>query len=168
MAQRVGRDIALLFHDRGTRRGWMVSGTPRPHFTPGKDPVPIVQEAGWAPGPVWTCGKSRPYRDSIPDRAASSQSLYHMCMYRVIVVSDSECNPSLRPFRATVDNAERSVSRRRSRASVQCIAGHGTDWRYRLTHHVPGSSWKSCPSALRHALFIAPRTLNLLAPELFF
>ena len=29
--------------------------TPRPgRFTPGKDPVPIVQEAGWAPGPVWT------------------------------------------------------------------------------------------------------------------
>jgi hypothetical protein len=22
-------------------------------FTTGKDPVPIVQEAGWAPGPVW-------------------------------------------------------------------------------------------------------------------
>ena len=22
--------------------------------TPGKDPVPIVQGAGWAPGPVWT------------------------------------------------------------------------------------------------------------------
>ena len=22
-------------------------------FTPGKDAVPIVQEAGWAPGPVW-------------------------------------------------------------------------------------------------------------------
>jgi len=20
---------------------------------PGKDPVPVVQEAGWAPGPVW-------------------------------------------------------------------------------------------------------------------
>jgi hypothetical protein len=28
--------------------------TPRPHCTPGKDPVTIVQEAGWAPGPVWT------------------------------------------------------------------------------------------------------------------
>ena len=27
---------------------------PRPIFTPGKDPVPIVQEAGWTPGPVWT------------------------------------------------------------------------------------------------------------------
>ena len=27
---------------------------PQPLFTPGKDPVPLVQEAGWAPGPVWT------------------------------------------------------------------------------------------------------------------
>ena len=31
---------------------------PRPLFTPGKDPVPIVQEAGWAPGPVWTCAEN--------------------------------------------------------------------------------------------------------------
>ena len=50
----------------------MVSSTPRPHFTPGKDPVPILQEAGWAPGPVRTGGKSRPHRDSIPDRPARS------------------------------------------------------------------------------------------------
>jgi len=35
--------------------------------TPGKDPVAIVEEAGWAPGPVWTGGKSRPHRDSIPN-----------------------------------------------------------------------------------------------------
>ena len=27
---------------------------------PGKDTVPIAQEAGWAPGPVWTGGKSSP------------------------------------------------------------------------------------------------------------
>ena len=75
VAQRVGRGIALLFHDCGTRRGWVVSSTPRPHFTPGKDPVPILQEAGWAPGPFSTGGKSRPHRDSIPDRPARSQSL---------------------------------------------------------------------------------------------
>ena len=68
----LGRGIALLFHERGTRREWVVSSTPRPHFTPGKDPVPILQEAGWAPGPVWTSGKSRPHRDSIPDRPARS------------------------------------------------------------------------------------------------
>ena len=76
VAQRVGRGIALLFHDRGTRRGWVVSSTPRPHFSPGKDPVSILQEAGWAPGPVWTGGNSHPHRDSIPDRPAHSQSLY--------------------------------------------------------------------------------------------
>ena len=76
VAQRVGRGIAILFHDRGTRRGWVVSSTPWSHFIPGKDPVPIVQEAGWAPGPVWPGGKSRPHRDSIPDRPARSQSLY--------------------------------------------------------------------------------------------
>jgi len=45
-AQRVGRGIALLFHDRSTRRSFLVSSTPRPHFTPGKEPVPTVQEAG--------------------------------------------------------------------------------------------------------------------------
>ena len=56
----------------------MVSSTPRPHFTPGKDPVPILQEVGWAPGPVWTGGKSRPHRDSIPNRTAHSQSLYRL------------------------------------------------------------------------------------------
>jgi len=76
MAHRVDRGIALLFHDRGTRRGWVVSSTPRPHFTPGKYLVPILQEAGWAPRSVWTGGKYRPHWDSIPDRPARSQSLY--------------------------------------------------------------------------------------------
>jgi len=44
VVHRVGRgtSIALLFHVCGTRRGWVVSSTPRPHFTPGKDPVLIA------------------------------------------------------------------------------------------------------------------------------
>jgi len=54
MGHRGSRGIALLFLDHGTRKGWGVSVTPQPHFNSGKDPVPIVQEAGWAPGPVWT------------------------------------------------------------------------------------------------------------------
>jgi len=76
VAQSVGRGIALLFHDHGTRGGWVVSSTPRPHFTPGKDPVPILQETGWVPGPVWKGGKSGPHWDSIPDRPARIQSLF--------------------------------------------------------------------------------------------
>ena len=69
----------------------MVSSTPRPQFTPGKEPVPNLQDAGWAPGPVWTGGKSRLHRDSIPDRRARSQSLYrlsypaHIILYIVIL-----------------------------------------------------------------------------------
>jgi len=53
-AHRGSRGIALFFHDHSTRRGWGASVTPRPLFNPEKGPVPIVQEAGWAPGPVWT------------------------------------------------------------------------------------------------------------------
>jgi len=49
-----------------------VGGQPhtRPPLPPGKDLIPIVQEAGWASGPVWMGRKSRPHRDSIPDRPA--------------------------------------------------------------------------------------------------
>jgi len=56
---------------------WSTARTGRT-LPPGKDPAPILQEAGWTPGPVWTGGKSRPHRDSIPDRPARSQSLYRL------------------------------------------------------------------------------------------
>jgi len=36
-------------------------------YPPGKDPVPIVQETGWAPGPDWTGAENLAlHRDSIP------------------------------------------------------------------------------------------------------
>ena len=41
VAQRVGRGIALLFHDRGTRRGEWSAAHPGRTLPPGKDPVPI-------------------------------------------------------------------------------------------------------------------------------
>ena len=48
-------------------------------FTPGKDMVPIVQEAGWAPGPVWTGAENlAPTGIRSPDRPARSQSLYRL------------------------------------------------------------------------------------------
>ena len=55
-AQRVGRGIALLFHDRGTRRGWVVSRTSRPHFTPGKSRHPFYRRLG---GPQVRSGQVR-------------------------------------------------------------------------------------------------------------
>jgi hypothetical protein len=57
-----------------------VWSSPRPgRFTPGKDPVPIVQESGWASGQVWTCAKNlAPTGIRSPDRPARRQSLYRL------------------------------------------------------------------------------------------
>jgi hypothetical protein len=49
----VSGGIAQLFLNLGTRRGCVVSITPLSPLPPGKDPVPIVQEVGWAPDSVW-------------------------------------------------------------------------------------------------------------------
>ena len=60
------------------RWGWVVSTTPRPLY-PQKDPVPIVLEAGWAPGPVWTGAENlSPTRIRSQDRPARSESLYRL------------------------------------------------------------------------------------------
>ena len=46
-------------------------------FTPRKDPVPIVQEVVWAPGPVWTGVENlAPTGIRSPDCPARSQLLY--------------------------------------------------------------------------------------------
>ena len=79
MAHRESRGIALLFLDHGTRRGWGVNVTSWPFFTSGKDLVPIVQEAGWVPGPVWTGAENlAPTGIRSPDRQDHSQSLYRL------------------------------------------------------------------------------------------
>ena len=59
--------------------GWVVNATPRPLVTPWKDPKHLVQEAGWAPGPVWTGVENlAPTGNRFPDRPARSQSLYRL------------------------------------------------------------------------------------------
>jgi len=97
-AYRGSRGVALLLLDHGIIKGWGVSVTPRPLFTPGKEPVPIVQEAGWAPGPVWTGAEiSPPTGIRSPDRPARSQSLYrlsypaHVCWNPKAKNTRSEC-----------------------------------------------------------------------------
>jgi hypothetical protein len=78
-AHRGSRGIALPYHDHDTRRGWGVSVTPRPLFTSRKGPVPIVEEAGWAPGLVWSGVENlAPTRIRSPDRPACSHLLYRL------------------------------------------------------------------------------------------
>ena len=59
MAQRGNRGTAPLFLYLGVKSRWVVNATPRPLYPRERDPVHIVQEAGWAPGPVWTGAKNR-------------------------------------------------------------------------------------------------------------
>ena len=66
------------FFNRGARwGGWT---TPRSgRFTPRKDTVCIVQEAVWAPGPVWTGAENlAPTGIRSPDPPTHSESLYRL------------------------------------------------------------------------------------------
>jgi hypothetical protein len=69
---------------------------PRPLFTSGKNPVSVVQKAGWAPGPVWTGAENlAPIGIRSPDRQARSQSLYQLS-YPLHTVVMSLCNITYR------------------------------------------------------------------------
>jgi hypothetical protein len=51
-AQRGSRGTAYTFVNLGARWGPVVKTKRRPLYPQEKDTVPIVQEAGWAPGPA--------------------------------------------------------------------------------------------------------------------
>ena len=57
---------------------------------------------GWVgPGPVWTGGKSRPHRDSIPDPPARSQSLYRLsypARLYIYIYSNNDRHPVTKIF----------------------------------------------------------------------
>ena len=53
-AYRGSKVIALLFLTTALEGGEESASRPGRSLPPGKTPVPIVQEAGWVPRPVWT------------------------------------------------------------------------------------------------------------------
>ena len=68
------------FFNLGAR--WGGCAKPRlGRFTPGEDPVPIVYEAGWTPGQVWTGAVNlapSPAGIRSPDRPTRSEWLYRL------------------------------------------------------------------------------------------
>ena len=57
----------------------MVNATPRQLYPRERNPAPIVQEAGWTPGPVWSgAEKSRHTGIRSSERPARSGSLYRL------------------------------------------------------------------------------------------
>jgi hypothetical protein len=69
---------SIIFFNLGSR--WGEWPTPHPgHFTTGKDPVPVVEEALWVPVPVWTGAENLgPTGIRSPDRPALRGSLYRL------------------------------------------------------------------------------------------
>ena len=69
-------DTAPLILIPGARWKSVVNITARPLYPRERDPVPIVQETGWVPGPVRTSAENRsPTGIRSPDRPARSESL---------------------------------------------------------------------------------------------
>jgi hypothetical protein len=65
----------------------VVSSAPRPHFTPGNDPVPSVQEAGWTPVPVWTGAENLAYTGiPSPDRTVQPVVMIRKNLYAILKV----------------------------------------------------------------------------------
>ena len=59
--------------------GWVVKATPRSLYPREKDAVHIVQESGWAPGPLRKGAENlAPTGIRFPDRPASSHSLWRL------------------------------------------------------------------------------------------
>jgi hypothetical protein len=71
-----GVDVYIyFFFNLGARGGWWSTQHPG-RFTPSEDPV---QEAGWAPGTVWTGAENLvPTGIRSPDCPARSESLYRL------------------------------------------------------------------------------------------
>jgi hypothetical protein len=60
----------------------VVSSKPRPHLPAGRSAVPIVQEAGWAPEPVWTQRLEGKSSTSVGDRTSAVQPVVRHCTDR--------------------------------------------------------------------------------------
>jgi len=78
VAQRVGRGIALIFYDRGTRRGERSAARPDRTLPSGKTRYPFYRRLLGPQGRSGRAENLAHYRDSIPDRPVCSQSLYRL------------------------------------------------------------------------------------------
>jgi hypothetical protein len=69
--------------------GWVVNATLRPLYPEEREPIAIVEAAGWAPGRVWTGEENLAFTViRSPDRPARSEStLYQLTIETALQVS---------------------------------------------------------------------------------
>jgi hypothetical protein len=90
-------------------------------LSPERDPVPIVQEAGWAPGPVWTDAENlAPTGIRSPDRPARSESLYRLRYKNELTLRSSDL-----PQRLTGARLEKKFQFMLRRHKVNCRVHRG-------------------------------------------
>ena len=71
-----GTEVQLYsLFNLGARKERPINATPWPFYSREREPVPISQESGWAPGPVWMCASTG---IRYPDRPARRESLYRL------------------------------------------------------------------------------------------
>ena len=130
-AHRESRGIALLFHDHGTRRGWGVSVTPRPLFTPGKTRYPLYRRLGGPQGRTGQVRKISPPSGFDPRTVQPVASRYtdyatrSTYMYKTEAKGMLECN-SVQTWHKKVqfvpsDAMDREVSEVRSWQSTAAL-----------------------------------------------
>jgi len=78
--------------------GWVVNATLRPLYPRKRDPVPIAQEAGWAPEPVWTGAENLAlprfdHRTVQPIAIRYSNYAMYVCMYVCMYVRKTVMTP---------------------------------------------------------------------------
>ena len=128
----MGRGIAIPnLRPRHWKWGWV--SAPRPgRFTPSKDPVPIVQEAGWAPGPFWSGAENLAFTGiRSPDRPARSESLYRLSYpgRRITLVTTAEWRwRSILTPTAWLKVQELEKNRKQSSTNLDNDDLHGPKW----------------------------------------
>jgi hypothetical protein len=76
-------------------------------FTPGKDRVPIAQEAGRAPGLVWIGAENVAHTGiRSPDCPARSESLYQLHYPGSSVFFGNDCNSSIHLVKCRLQNVK--------------------------------------------------------------
>jgi hypothetical protein len=108
-------------------------------FTSGEDTVPVVQEAGWAPGPVWTGAETlAPIGIRSPDRPVRSQSQYRLrYLAHLKELNPKLMNLSSMPIQRYVHLKPQYTTVRRKQARYRTVCTkfiwHFT-WSYRRTN----------------------------------
>jgi hypothetical protein len=133
--------------------GWMANATPRPLYPQQRDLVPIVQEAWWVSGPVWTGSEDlgltgtpvRPVRGRCTDWATLAASLFRLiASFRglciTVFVTTELCYPQWRTWRynckipeSTTEQA--ALSRRHGRKTAHTRRASPGNWLVLAVHH---------------------------------